>query len=77
VVRLGLGVGLGLGLELDGIAGGVPDHSTQYSLSTTRSGHLTPGLKLMNCASVMLHASDSDWQVSPLMAGQVKEQSRG
>ena len=71
----GLGVGEGDGDGTGDEVGKLPCHSTQYSLPTTSAEQSTPGLKAMNCASVMLHESDMDLQVSPAYAAHVKEQA--
>ena len=48
--------------------------STQYSLFATSAEQTTPGLKLMNWASVISHAEAIDLQVSPLLASHEKVQ---
>lgn len=65
---------VGVGWEVTGRS---PCHSTQYSVLATSELHGAPGLKLMNSASVILHSSARDLQVSPCLAGQVNEQSLG
>jgi hypothetical protein len=44
VVRVGVGVGVDDVFGGSGSAGGVPDHSTQYSLPTSRAEQAAPGL---------------------------------
>jgi hypothetical protein len=49
---VGVGVGVGVGVDDvfggSGNAGGVPDHSTQYSLPTSSAEQTAHGLKLRN-----------------------------
>jgi hypothetical protein len=62
---VGVGVTTGVGVGVAGSGGGVPDHSMQYSLPTSRAEHLAPGLKLRNWASEIPQLSAKVAQLSP------------